>query len=51
MAEKVYEERLPTVFGGRLTFEVHQCRGRYWHMKNEHATMEDYLPPWPREGV
>jgi hypothetical protein len=51
MAEKVYEERLPTVFGGRLAFEVHQCRGRYWHMKNEHATMEDYLPPWPGEGV
>jgi|tagenome__1003787_1003787.scaffolds.fasta_scaffold20984673_4 hypothetical protein len=46
MAEKVYEERLPTVLEKRVLLEVHKCRGRYWHMKNEHATMEDYWPPW-----
>ena len=45
MAATVYEERLPTVSEDRLVFEVSRCSGRYWHMKNAHATMEDYLPP------
>jgi len=37
MAAKVYREELAT----GLT----ECSGRYWHMKNEHGIMEDYLLP------
>jgi hypothetical protein len=45
MAEKVYNERLPSISERTLRVEVKQCRGRYWHMKDAHATMEDYWPP------
>ena len=45
MARTVYEERQPTFLDGRLAVEVTHCRGRYWHMKNAHAIMEDYFPP------
>jgi hypothetical protein len=45
MAATVYEERLPTVSENKLVIEVRNCSGRYWHMKNAHATMEDYWPP------
>jgi hypothetical protein len=45
MDEKVYEEWLPTLSGKSVAFEVSQSSGRYWHMKNEHGTMEDYWPP------
>ena len=50
MAEKVYEERLPTFSGKRVVFRVSQCSGRYWHMRHEHAIMEDYLPPLLPDG-
>lgn len=39
MREKVYTEDLP----GRTV----ACSGRYWHMKHEHGTLEDYYPPPP----
>ena len=38
MAEKVYEE---TLADGTVV----SCEGRYWHMKNEHGIMEDYVEP------
>jgi hypothetical protein len=40
MAKKVYEEKL---IGGSTV----GCSGRYWHMKNEHAVLEDYAPLSP----
>jgi hypothetical protein len=50
MAARVYEE---TVLDGtigdrevrRLPVRTVLCRGRYWHMKNEHRIMEDYVEP------
>lgn len=52
MAATVYEERLPTVSENKLVIEVSNCSGRYWHMKNAHATMEDYwAPQFPRDSA